>query len=248
MLGTWLLIVYVSMKLTAPSPPFCHFSTCSIESVVRITGITAYMLFRCPRLGACALSIVPVVAIVNKYYGNWLNRNARKVQDATAAANSVAQETLSCMRTVVAFASEEFEYGKYTSKIDEQYRLNVKQVRSLSNFLPSFLKSLSLISQPLNLVAYWLSPSLKTFMTGVYYMFVSTFLINTVVQGSLLLIGSYMIQRGQLNAEILLAFMLYQGQLQVRDSDKAKSFMYERTINLSKPSNTVYTYTQLRMK
>ena len=102
----------------------------SIESVVRITGITAYMLIRCPRLGACALSIVPLVAIVNKYYGNWMNRNARKVQDATAAANSVAQETLSCIRTVISFASEELEYDKYTTKIDDQYRLNVKQVRS----------------------------------------------------------------------------------------------------------------------
>jgi ABC-type multidrug transport system fused ATPase/permease subunit len=54
----------------------------------------------------------------------------------------------------------------------------------------------------------------QTFMTGVYYMFISTFLINTVVQGSLLLVGSYMIQHGNLTSEVLLAFMLYQGQLQ----------------------------------
>jgi ABC-type multidrug transport system fused ATPase/permease subunit len=38
----------------------------SIESVVRITGITAYMLIRSPRLGTCALSIIPIVAAVNK--------------------------------------------------------------------------------------------------------------------------------------------------------------------------------------
>lgn len=47
----------------------------SIESVVRISGITAYMLIRSPRLAACALSIVPMVAAVNKKYGNWLNEN-----------------------------------------------------------------------------------------------------------------------------------------------------------------------------
>ena len=46
-------------------------------------------------------------------------------------------------------------------------------------------------------------------------MFVSTFLINTVVQGTLLLVGSYMIESGNLTGEILLASMLYQGQLQV---------------------------------
>ena len=154
----------------------------SIESVVRITGITAYMLIRSPRLGAYALSIIPIVAVANKYYGDWLSENARKVQDALAEANSVAQETFSCIRTVIAFASESFEYSKYVEKIDEQYRLSVRQ----------------------------------TYITGIYYMFISTFLINTVVQGTLLLVGSYMVQRGNLAGEVLLAFMLYQGQLQVR--------------------------------
>lgn len=139
------------------------------------------MFVRSPKLAACALSIVPVVAAVNKAYGNWLSRNSRKVQDALAAANSVAQETFSCVRTVIAFAAEQIEYEKYVEKINEQYRLNVKQ----------------------------------TFMIGIYFMFVCTFLINTIVQGTLLLVGSYMIQHGNLTGEVLLAFMLYQGQLQV---------------------------------
>mmetsp|Transcript_19876 Transcript_19876/g.34942 ORF Transcript_19876/g.34942 Transcript_19876/m.34942 type:complete len:350 (+) Transcript_19876:29-1078(+) len=106
--------------------------------------------------------------------------NAARVQDALAAANSVAQETLACIRTVIAFTSEDMEYRKYVDRINEQYRLNVRQ----------------------------------TYMTGIYFMFVSTFLINTVVQGTLLLVGSYMIERGNLTSEVLLAFMLYQGQLQ----------------------------------
>jgi ABC-type multidrug transport system fused ATPase/permease subunit len=124
--------------------------------------------------------MIPVVAIVNKYYGTWLGRNAQKVQDSLAEANSVAQETFSCARTVIAFASEDLEYTKYVEKIDRQYQLNVRQ----------------------------------TYMSGIYYMFVSTFLINTVVQGSLLLFGSHLIKQGKLTGEVLLAFMLYQGQLQ----------------------------------
>ena len=141
-------------------------------------------MIRSPRLASCALSIVPVIAAVNKVYGNWLNMNSRKVQDALAAANTVAQETFSCVRTVIAFAAEQTEHDKYVEKIDEQYRLNITQ----------------------------------TFMTGVYYMFISTFLINTVVQATLLLFGSFLIQHGRLTSDVLLAFMLYQGQLQVRNS------------------------------
>eukprot|EP00804_Cyclotella_cryptica_P002015 CCRYP_007442-RB/>CCRYP_007442-RB protein AED:0.10 eAED:0.10 QI:445/1/0.91/1/0.90/0.83/12/85/927 len=49
---------------------------------------------------------------------------------------------------------------------------------------------------------------------GVYFMVVSTFLINTCVQAALLLVGSILIEEGKLTAEVLLAFMLYQGQLQ----------------------------------
>ena len=109
--------------------------SCSIESVVRITGITVYMLIRSPALGGCALSIIPVIAVVNKFYGNWLSENARQVQDALAEANSVAQETLSCIRTVVAFASEDLEYKKYVGKVDHQYRLNIRQVRNRKEFV-----------------------------------------------------------------------------------------------------------------
>lgn len=80
----------------------------------------------------------------------------------------------------MSFASEDFEFDKFVDRINEQYRLNIRQI----------------------------------FITGIYYMFISTFLINTVVQGTLLLVGSYMIQRGTLTSGVLLAFMLYQGQLQ----------------------------------
>eukprot|EP00970_Alexandrium_tamarense_P007024 scaffold1229_cov193-Alexandrium_tamarense.AAC.26 len=50
--------------------------------------------------------------------------------------------------------------------------------------------------------------------TGIYFMVVSTFLINTCVQAALLLLGSHFVQQGKLTPEVLLAFMLYQGQLQ----------------------------------
>jgi len=54
----------------------------------------------------------------------------------------------------------------------------------------------------------------QVFLTGVYYMVVSTFLINTVVQALLLYIGARLIQQGRLSADILLATILYQSQLQ----------------------------------
>ena len=152
----------------------------SIESVVRITGITVYMMVRCPILGTCAISIIPAVAIINKSYGDWLQHNSKKVQDALADANIVAQEALSNIRTVIAFVTEYQECERYEDRIERQYQLNIQQL----------------------------------FMTALYYMVVSTFLINTMVQGTLLWVGSILIERDELAPGVLLAFMLYQSQLQ----------------------------------
>ena len=118
--------------LTALVLDLTWFFRFSIESDVRITGITTYMMIRSPKLGACALSIIPLVAMVNKHYGTWLSQNAQRVQDALSEASSVAQESLACVRTVIAFAGETLAVHSYKEKVDKQYRLSVRQVSSIS--------------------------------------------------------------------------------------------------------------------
>eukprot|EP00041_Stephanoeca_diplocostata_P034246 m.1153954 g.1153954 ORF g.1153954 m.1153954 type:complete len:943 (+) comp24487_c0_seq19:419-3247(+) len=56
----------------------------------------------------------------------------------------------------------------------------------------------------------------QIFMQGVYYMVCNTFLINTCVQAALLAYGTVLVRSPtiHLHPEVLLAFMLYQGQLQ----------------------------------
>jgi len=120
------------------------------------------------------------VAVINKRYGDWLNNNAKDVQNALAEANSVAQEAFSCIRTIIAFATEEYESNKYSDKIETYYELSVRQL----------------------------------YAQGFYYMLISTFLINTCVQSLLLYVGMRLMEEGELGAEVLLAFMLYQSGLQ----------------------------------
>jgi ATP-binding cassette subfamily B (MDR/TAP) protein 9 len=139
-----------------------------------------YMVIRSPVLGSCTLAIVPVVGVLNKIYGDWLGRNAKRVQNALAETTTCAHEALSCIKTVITLASEDHELEKYTSGIEKLYNLNIQQ-----------------------LIA-----------TAVYYMSVSTFLVNTCVQASLLLIGTIFVEQERLTADVLLAFMLYQRQLQ----------------------------------
>ncbi|GMH53546.1 hypothetical protein TL16_g01475 [Triparma laevis f. inornata] len=165
---------------SAMSSDLTWFFRFSIEATVRITGIVTYMFIRSPVLAGAACCVIPLVAIVNKKYGDWLSKNSKEVQTALAEANSVAQEALSCVRTVIAFGSEEQERKHYNELIEVYYRLNVKQ----------------------------------TIAQGVYYMVISTFLVNTVVQAILLYVGSRLVEEKGMEVDVLLAFMLYQGQLQ----------------------------------
>jgi len=122
----------------------------SIEALVRITGISIYMIIRSPALGGCTLTIVPVVGIINKVYGDWLGKNAEKVQTALAKSTACAHESLSCIKTVITLGCEEHESKKYNTQIERLYDLSMKQL----------------------------------IVSGIYYMGVSTFLINTCVQES----------------------------------------------------------------
>ena len=99
----------------------------AIEATVRICGIIGYMFWFEPRLAAVAVAIIPVVAAINKWYGNWLNANATKVQDTLADANSIAHESVGAFRTVYSFAQEGHEKQRYGGAIDRYFALNVTQ-------------------------------------------------------------------------------------------------------------------------
>jgi hypothetical protein len=100
----------------------------SIESTVRICGIAIYMVVRSPMLAIACFAIGGPVAIINKYYGDWLRQNAIQVQDALAAANTVAHTALSNVRTVYAFCAESRECHHYEMSIRRQYDLNIQQL------------------------------------------------------------------------------------------------------------------------
>ena len=121
----------------------------------------------------------PITAAINRLYAKFMHKNQAQVQEALAAANSVAQEAIGAMRTVRSFAMEDGEHRRYRSG-----RRPLRSDRAPVHD-PEF-----------------------------YYMFCNTFLINTVVQAALLGYGTWLVKHALVEPHILLAFMLYQGQLQ----------------------------------
>ena len=59
----------------------------------------------------------------------------KDVQTALAEANKVAEETISSMRTVRSFASEEQEADSYYSKLLVMFQLNKKQALVYAGYM-----------------------------------------------------------------------------------------------------------------
>lgn len=110
------------------------------------------MLVRSWRLGLLSIAIVPITAIINRYYARFLKENQKCVQAALASANIVATECVSSIRMIRSFNTEDAELKKYSSRILTHFSLMMRQI----------------------------------FYTSGYYMVCNTFLINTVVQASIL--------------------------------------------------------------
>eukprot|EP00397_Hematodinium_sp_SG-2012_P012688 GEMP01012866.1.p1 GENE.GEMP01012866.1~~GEMP01012866.1.p1 ORF type:complete len:509 (+),score=102.59 GEMP01012866.1:756-2282(+) len=99
----------------------------TIEACVRVCGVAAYMIVMSPRLAALALTLVPMNSILAKFYSNWLQKNAKKVQTALAMSNACASEAVNAVRTVKSFGAEDFEFARYFSSNSTYYKLNVRQ-------------------------------------------------------------------------------------------------------------------------
>lgn len=120
----------------------------TIEVVIH----TSFILFCMFRLNA-KLAIIPAVCMAFcAALAIYLEKRLDKVYDAiseeNAALNTVAEENLTGVRTVKAFAREKFEIDKFLSHNQKYYDLNMEQSRVFVKYHPLF----SLVSKILPLI------------------------------------------------------------------------------------------------
>lgn len=93
-----------------------RYALTAVGSVV-ILALTSW------RLTLVMLALVPITVIGALVYGRIVRRLSRQVQDALAEATTVAEETLSGIRTVRSFAREGEESRRYTDRVETSFRL-----------------------------------------------------------------------------------------------------------------------------
>lgn len=106
-----------------------------LRNLAGALGGLVLMIYTSPRLALVMLLVIPPVAVGASYFGKRIRQYSRKAQDHLADASIVAEETISGMRTVRAFAQEEFERQRYELSLETSLGAVRERVRQISLFM-----------------------------------------------------------------------------------------------------------------
>lgn len=107
----------------------------ALRNGVQVVGGLVLLVVTSPRLTGVMLLVVPAVAIGAVVYGRKIKALAKKYQDALADAGHAAEESLSAIRTVRAFAAEEAESARYAGEVEHAYQLARRRVGAAAVFM-----------------------------------------------------------------------------------------------------------------
>ena len=106
-----------------------------LRNAAQALGGIALLLYTSPILTGLMMAIVPAVAVGAVTYGRKVRGLSKQTQDALAAANEVAEEGLSGIRTVRSFAAERHEVERYRSATERAYDIARRRVGQSSLFM-----------------------------------------------------------------------------------------------------------------
>jgi ABC-type multidrug transport system fused ATPase/permease subunit len=92
-----------------------------------LVGTLAMMIKLSIHLTIACLIGAPLILVVAKISGNMHRRIAEKVQDLSAEALEIADETIQTIRTVRSFGNEEEELKRFEKTLQQSYQLSLIQ-------------------------------------------------------------------------------------------------------------------------
>ncbi|XP_014607823.1 PREDICTED: ATP-binding cassette sub-family B member 10, mitochondrial isoform X1 [Polistes canadensis] len=98
-----------------------------LRSLIMTTSGISMMFYISPQLALVGLSVVPIVAGIAIINGRYLKKISRNVQDSLAVLNTEAEERISNIRIVKAYAQEIQEVKRYSSKLQDVLKLCYKE-------------------------------------------------------------------------------------------------------------------------
>ncbi len=107
----------------------------ALRFMATVIGGIGCLIYTSPWLTLLMISVVPPVALGAVAYGRRVRKLSREVQDALARGSEVAEEALSGIRTVRAFAAEPSEVKRYEARVDASFALARTRVITTARFM-----------------------------------------------------------------------------------------------------------------
>ena len=120
----------------------------AVEAAVHTVMVITCMLRLSPRLTLIPLILLPFIGFMAVRMEQRLGKVYEEISDETASLNTVAEENLAGVRTVKAFAREEFEMNKFRKRNQRFYSLNMRQAGMAAAYQPmiSFMGKVLLLA------------------------------------------------------------------------------------------------------
>ena len=122
------------------------------ETLMITIGALAFMFSISWQLTLVALAVMPVVSILVKRFGSIIHKRFQAIQEKMSDISALAQENLSGMRVVKAYAQEDPQRAKFQAENDEYFARNMRLVKVWGAFYPMLA---SLIGVGTALVLWW---------------------------------------------------------------------------------------------
>ena len=122
------------------------------ETLTITIGALAFMFSISWQLTLIALAVMPVVSILVKRFGSIIHKRFEAIQEKMSDISALAQENLSGMRVVKAYAQEDAQRAKFAAENDEYFARNMRLTKVWGTFYPMLS---SLIGVGTALVLWW---------------------------------------------------------------------------------------------
>mmetsp|Transcript_38638 Transcript_38638/g.93617 ORF Transcript_38638/g.93617 Transcript_38638/m.93617 type:complete len:744 (-) Transcript_38638:316-2547(-) len=105
-----------------------------LRNVVVAIGAIALLLYTSVKLSFVSIAILPPVAFAARYFGRNMKDRQKRVRELHADATSLAEQALTCIRTVQQFATEQFESDLYSKAINEAHAEGIANMKLKAMF------------------------------------------------------------------------------------------------------------------
>lgn len=105
-----------------------------VRSGFQAIGGIALLFYTSTKLTIFILIIIPPIAILVATFGKKIKAISKSTQDALALSSAVAEEGISGVRTVKAFAQEDWERKRYDDQLQGSFNLSKKRIKTVANF------------------------------------------------------------------------------------------------------------------